>query len=516
MKQDSDQLVKGALLLTLAGMISKILSAGYRIPLQNLTGDLGFYTYQQIYPFISLLMILGFYGLPSAVSKLATERLKSSQSLSMNGFYKPVFFMMASTSAVLGIALYMSAPFISQWIGDPFLTRAYQWIACGFFFIPFMALTRGVFQAMYDMLPTACSQIGEQLLRVSLIILGAYLVATGYLEVSAISDIGAIATISGMLVATVILLWFVKKRLVIDYEPQSGPWLMYAKTIWLMGIVASCHHLILILIQMVDVFTIVPALMDYGLTALEAKATKGIFDRGYPLIQLGTIIGSSFALSFIPAATNYQKDFNHVHSGLKICVYLSWGAMIGLIFTFTEVNLLLFQDTHGTIHLQILSLAILLCSIVITGIAILQALNHYVTTACYVVLALVLKWLFNILLVPVWGIMGSAIATIAVLIGLCILVIIELNKSLPQFSWFKQLNYGALLRSTMFMVSYIILMKLMFQPLLISTRWGLFVYVIAVVVIGGFLYLYVLIKSAALSEEELQALPMSSIFKKWI
>ncbi len=53
-EHDNTDVMKGALLLTLAGLAGKVLSAGYRIPLQNLTGDVGFYIYQQVYPFWEL------------------------------------------------------------------------------------------------------------------------------------------------------------------------------------------------------------------------------------------------------------------------------------------------------------------------------------------------------------------------------------------------------------------------------------------------------------------------------
>lgn len=45
------QLLKGAFILTFAAFLSKILSAVYRVPFQNFVGDLGFYIYQQAYPF---------------------------------------------------------------------------------------------------------------------------------------------------------------------------------------------------------------------------------------------------------------------------------------------------------------------------------------------------------------------------------------------------------------------------------------------------------------------------------
>ena len=43
-------IMRGALILSLSSLIAKILSAFYRIPFENLVGNIGFYVYQQVYP----------------------------------------------------------------------------------------------------------------------------------------------------------------------------------------------------------------------------------------------------------------------------------------------------------------------------------------------------------------------------------------------------------------------------------------------------------------------------------
>ncbi|WP_347861764.1 oligosaccharide flippase family protein [Salimicrobium sp. PL1-032A] len=69
----STKWMKGAAWLFVAGIIGKILSAGYRIPLQNLGGDVGFYVYQQIYPIIGIGIVLALQGVPAAVSRVVAE-----------------------------------------------------------------------------------------------------------------------------------------------------------------------------------------------------------------------------------------------------------------------------------------------------------------------------------------------------------------------------------------------------------------------------------------------------------
>ena len=60
----------GVIILTLALIIVKVLSAIYRVPYQNVLGDQGLYAYQQVYPIVALGMILSMNAIPSAVTQV--------------------------------------------------------------------------------------------------------------------------------------------------------------------------------------------------------------------------------------------------------------------------------------------------------------------------------------------------------------------------------------------------------------------------------------------------------------
>ena len=49
-KINSKGMMQGAIALSIAAFIAKILSAVYRVPFQNMVGNTGFYVYQQVYP----------------------------------------------------------------------------------------------------------------------------------------------------------------------------------------------------------------------------------------------------------------------------------------------------------------------------------------------------------------------------------------------------------------------------------------------------------------------------------
>ena len=54
MKNNFGNVMKGAIILSGASFIAKILSAMYRIPFENMVGNLGFYVYQQVYPIYAI------------------------------------------------------------------------------------------------------------------------------------------------------------------------------------------------------------------------------------------------------------------------------------------------------------------------------------------------------------------------------------------------------------------------------------------------------------------------------
>src|SRR5699024_771390 len=123
---------EGALYLSLAGVISKVLSAMYRVPLQNLTGDVGFYTYQQIYPLIGIVMVLGLYGFPQAISKLIAE-VSPNHRGQLKG---PIFLSLYLINGTLAmIFLFLAEPF-AKLMADESLVLAYRFLALVFLILP--------------------------------------------------------------------------------------------------------------------------------------------------------------------------------------------------------------------------------------------------------------------------------------------------------------------------------------------------------------------------------------------
>lgn len=515
-KRETQGWVRGAFLLTLAGLIGKILSAGYRIPLQNLTGDIGFYIYQQVYPLLGMALILALYGFPAAISQLAADKKANGHTLSFRSFYLPLLTIVGIITGLIAILLFIFAEQLAIIVGDIELTKAYRLVAVSLLIIPFTSLLRGAFQGQFEMKPTAYSQMGEQLVRVLFIIILAVYVSTTGASLYLIGEGAALASLTGGIVAVILLLIFYRNSNETTTIKQAIPWNYYIRTIIALGFIASLNHMVLLLLQLADTFTLLPALMEFGLTKTEAMEAKGVLDRGQPLIQLGTVLGSSFALAMIPTLSmkrikeNTHDIYEKIRSGVTIGFYLAVGATAGLIMIMPEANILLFQDTKGTSELRILVLSILLSALVITVTSILQGLGFIKRTAAFILIALGAKWLGNQFLVPLLGITGSALATVGSLLLLLILVGFELKRKIPNLSLLTHVRWLSLSVATGGMILFIFLVDL-FVPTDLS-RGATFVYVLLIAGIGACIYLLVLLRSRVFTKQEISMLPFARIW----
>lgn len=519
-ENESKRLLRGALLLAVAGLIGKVLGASYRIPLQNLTGDAGFYVYQQVYPFLALALMFSLYGFPSAVATL----IRSDRSPSWFATYRPALIIMGLyTLIVFTLITLLSGP-LSIYVGDPELRSLYKMVAVIFLFIPFTALLRGMYQSELLMGPVAGSQLIEQFLRVAILIYGAWFISSGGNTIYTIGIIAVYAAIAGSVVALIYLLLFLKKlpRSHNRVRKTRIDWRKSIQIVALLGTVATLNHALLILMQAIDAVTMVPNLLNYGYTFKEAAIEKGVFDRGQPFIQIGSVLGSSFALAVMPTISKKRLQQNplfyetSIHATLKSSLVLGVGATVGLVMLMPTLNKVLFTNTLGSSVLQIFMLAVGFATLAMTGIAIVQGLGSVYKTAIWIVGAMFIKWALNTLLIPEYGSLGSAVATIGSLIYLVISALGTVRKLLPSQTLFGQSTHfiRALLISTFILIGTVFLLRFWMEQYALVSRMFSFGWVLFIAGVGSIIFMIFLIRLDAFTKAELRELPKQRMIQK--
>ncbi|MFS0749650.1 putative polysaccharide biosynthesis protein [Oceanobacillus sp. 1P07AA] len=521
-EKDTNRLVKGALWLSIAGLLSKILSAGYRIPLQNLTGDMGFYIYQQIYPLLGIATMLGLYGFPSAISAVTSRELSREKRLTWNSFFAPILTILFMVHFLLAAVIWMSAPFLAEIVNESSLLSAYRLTAIVFIFIPIVALFRGVLQGMYQMVPTAVSHIGEQVVRVGIIISAACLVAFSSFSIAWIGQAAVYATFFGNCMAAVILLMFyVKERGRLQFLPQNSDNRFSIKpfisTVLILGIAAAMNHMTLLFIQLADAITFVPQLSEFGTGNIVAKELKGVFDRGQPLIQVVTVLGSSIALTILPAISEekLKTEKSHVYTYVRTAFltgfYIVIGAVIGLLLLFPEINRLLFQNEQGSVELRVLMLSVVFATLAIIGSTVLQGFGYIKRTALFIAITFLIKWIGNFLFIPSLGMLGASISTVCSLLCLFLLIMMEIRRKLPELHIHRSIQWKSILIAAVALSFYVWICKFMVPEIWLDSRVFLLLYLLAISLSGGIIYFIIILRMQGFTKRQLQLLPKSTL-----
>ncbi|UCZ53314.1 polysaccharide biosynthesis protein [Bacillus shivajii] len=423
MKQ-SNSWMKGALYLSLAAFIAKGLSALYKVPYQNLTGDLGFYVYQQVYPIYGVAFILGSYGIPVVVARMIAEvEMNESSKGETSGRLITLFIFLLFIYSTIGSSLLLYSEHLANMMGDNELKTAIKWLGLPFFILPFLAVGRGYFQGRNNMLPTAVSQVGEQFVRVIVIICIAAVVmqSSGDPYMAGISA-GAGAFIGG-LAGVFILGHYGNHTISFKDLIKNRPRLFYhqwksdLRVLIISGFFLSLSAMAFVIYQLVDAFMIYRILLQSGVHETTAATLKGIYDRSWPLVQFGAVVTTVFSYAALPYVTkahmkNDRTAIQHfVGQSLKVCFVFGGAAAAGLVTIMPSVNSMLFTNNEGQGALQLLAVTILFGSLFMTCAALLHAVYEPSVAAIVLAVGIFIKMVGNVVLIPHFDIYGAATAS---------------------------------------------------------------------------------------------------------
>ncbi|MFB6469333.1 oligosaccharide flippase family protein [Cytobacillus sp. Hz8] len=521
----SNQVFKGTFILTIAALLTKILSAVYRVPFQNIVGDVGFYIYQQVYPFYGFALSLATYGFPVVISKLYIEYGNHKDRTEL----KKLIFITALLLSLFGLGMFLVVFFGSDWIAlqmkDPQLSVLLKVIAFIFLSFPIVSLFRGVFQGEGNMVPTAVSQVSEQLIRVATILIASPLLLYHGYSLYVVGGGAFFGSIIGSGTAVIVLLSFwlyQKKTFKIHLQSmvrtiQFHEIKVIGKLLLMEGLAISISSLLLILLQLADSLNLYSLLVHVGMEKEAAKELKGIYDRGQPLIQLGTILATSMSLSLVPMITSDKLAnktellLDKVRLSLKISIFVGIGGTVGLYSIIKPTNLMLFENTQGSHVLAIISFLILFASMIMTLSAILQGLGNAIFPAIVIVSGFFVKYGFNILFVPLYQTLGAAIASVLSFVFIFILLYIRLSKyfqdSLMNWKLYVQIGVAAVCMKLV-LDCYLLVTDFLYQ--FGHDRMIALVQALSAVCLGGCVFVIVALKGGTFKEEELYFLPLGS------
>lgn len=454
MNKTSEHVLNGAFVLTLAGLIAKILSAVYRVPFQNIVGNTGFYVYQQVYPLYGIGMTFALAGFPVFISKLIAEQ---TSALKQQQLLRQSTQLLWGLSVCVFLALQFGAQLMARLMGDGALAPLIHAVAWMFLVMPFLATRRGYYQGILNMLPTAWSQVAEQVVRVTVILVAATLAQPLHWSVYRMGTWAMSSAFFGALAAAAVLAWaWWRQPLKVTNSHQETPfaWRPLLRRFIFEGGSICLFAALLILYQLVDSFTVKKGLELAGLSSTAAKNAKGIYDRGQPLVQLGLVLATAFSSALLPRLTRARQqganaDFYKIASMMiQIGLGIALAATAGLIALLPGVNRLLFGDVSGQWPLAWYLVSIVLMTLISTYSSVWQSQGHYRLPTFALGVGLVVKIIGNTWAVQHWQTVGTSVMTVVALSSTFVIIWLssaaQLQTALTQRHFVAKLSASTL------------------------------------------------------------------------
>lgn len=163
-KAERNFMAQGAI-LGIASIIVRLIGLIYRIPLNNILGEKGVAYYGVAYDVYTILLLLSSYSLPLAVSKMVSARVtlgKYKQTKRL--FIYCIFFALAVGCAAFCITFF-GADLFAEILNYPESAIALKVLSVALVILSILGVFRGFFQGFGNMVPTAVSNIIEQIIN---------------------------------------------------------------------------------------------------------------------------------------------------------------------------------------------------------------------------------------------------------------------------------------------------------------------------------------------------------------
>ncbi len=527
--QNSNFIVQGGILAA-AGIISRIIGFLYRIPLQNTIGDAGMGYYSAAFQIYSIMLIISSYSLPVAVSKLVAARAAKGQYRNARRFFHgALMFAFLTGGATCLIVLFGADTLAGNIMSMPKSAIALRMLAPTLLIVAVMGVIRGYFQGLGTMVPTAFSQLVEQIVNAVIsVAAGVYLFEYGGKVAAILRDEafrpawgaagGTLGTGAGALAGLIILLIMFlvhKRRMRKNIKKDNAKFVDTYGRVFSVIIITVLPVILSTTIYNVS-DTIDQGLFNFvmdkkGLTDIKAEYW-GIYSGKYRVltnvpIALANALCSSMMPSLAACIENGERRLarHKVAIGIRFVMIISIPCAVALAILGRPLISLMFTgevDIPAKL-LMMGSASVVFYSLSTLSNGILQGIDKMRIPVRNAAIALVLHLGILYLTISVldWKLYGVVVSCMAFGLLMCILNWVSITKYLRYHQEIRRTFVIPLISSAVMGVVIWLLFKILSKS---STE---LVSILITSLVGTIVYFIVLLLLRGVREGELRSLP---------
>jgi stage V sporulation protein B len=413
-------LLKGTLILGVAGILAKAMGIFFRQPLIMLMGDKGIGYYQMSYPLYTFFIAVA-SGIPIAVSKMVAERNAAGDKAGTVHVLRTALILMIILGGGFSAFLLI---FSRQ------LLELFKWHENSYYALVAISLApiivsilnsiRGFFQGVQNMYPTAVSQVIEQLGRVCIGVGLAYILMPRGIQYAAGG--AAFGATAGALLACIYIIF---KYLRVRHEFSSikmkrnssimGKLLRLAVPVSLGAATSSIMGLL-------DSLIVPSRLLEAGLDSVQVATVFGqLTGKAMVLVSVPLTLSMALSTSIVPTISDAnvlgKRDevIYKVYTAIRISWVIALPCFMGLYFMAGPILGLIFPGhADGYKILQVLCLTIPFIITSQTSTSMLQAIGKIYGPVINLGLGCLTKVIitYSLVVVPEINVFGAAIGSI--------------------------------------------------------------------------------------------------------
>ena len=533
-KQQSEKnlLIQGTILAA-AGVITKIIGAVYRVPLVGILGDKGLGYYGVAFQIYAIALTLTSYSLPVAVSKLVSARVAVGEYKNAYKVFRGALAFAITVGGTAALIIFFGAGVIAKNIMAMSMSvYALRVLAPCILIVAILGVFRGFFQGNGSMMPTAISQILEQIANAIVSVWAAYVLYNYGTKVGAVlgnaenyaaaygAAGGTLGTgtgaVVGLLFAAFVLLAYLsvfKRQMKRERRAKVDSYSYIFKILFITIIPVLMSTTIYNCNAILDqaIFKNIANLQGYS--ANDISEWNGIYTGKYKtLINVPISIASALAASSVPALTaaytNGKKEAvrSQINTAIRFIMVVAFPCAVGMGVLASPILQLLFRDSSelAASMLQLGAVSIVFFSLSTLSNGLLQGINRMREPVKNALIALVLHIGLLVVLMYAFQLNIYAVVYANAFFGLLMCV---LNAySVKKYSGYRQEirrtfvipGISALIMGVAVYLSYQLALYL-FRVNAIATVFS--------ILIGVIVYAVVLLLLKGLTEEEILKFP---------
>ncbi len=437
-------IIKGTLILTIAGLITRLIGFFYKIYLSNTLGAEKLGLYQLIFPIYGICFTMFASGIQTAISKLVADeygkqqliRNKETQSrYNLKRILRIGMMLSFTIASILAILVYSNASFLAcSVLKEPSCTASLRILAFAFPFCSISSSINGYCYGLKRPGVPATTQLLEQIIRVAAV----YYMASTFSNRSSgmtceLAVVGIIMGEAGSMIFNVVSLNVMKKPLP-SKEPCHKMHVIKPLTLFMLPLTGN--HLVVSLLTSMEAILIPAMLRRYGLSSQEALSIYGVLmGMSIPFILFPSTITNSLAVLLLPTISeaNSEKDQRTINQTTQTClkycmiigifstgIFLIFGQSLGIFF---------FNNALAGKFLIILGWLCPFLYIATTLGSIINGLGKTHLTFINTITGLGIRILFILYMVPNKGIYGYLIGLLVSELAIALLNYLSLKNS---------------------------------------------------------------------------------------